>query len=179
MVFSPPASALSRNQWKKTKTVIQKDTRSPAFTALRHGSSLSVQRPSGFHNGAKQVRQRKTDIRRCHLYAGSSLWCKRTHSQNRNRPTDREPSMLPKAKGGRGWFRSAVLRDAHAQNGQQRWGLESASHKLQQESRKTMYLYIYSWVTLLSTWPWYSIVNQLYFNGKSQLFVLEKTSIYI
>ena len=35
--------------------------------------AVCVQRPSGFHNGAKQVRQRKTDIRRCHFYAGSSL----------------------------------------------------------------------------------------------------------
>ena len=33
MVFSPPASALSRNQWKKTKTVIQKDTCTPGFIA--------------------------------------------------------------------------------------------------------------------------------------------------
>ena len=50
MVFSPPASALSTNQWKKTKTVIQTDTRTPGFIA----ALFSIELPDvqvGFRKG--------------------------------------------------------------------------------------------------------------------------------
>ena len=81
--------------------LIQKDTCNPTFTALRHGSSLSVHETQRFSYGVKRVRQRQTSY---DITCTRDLACD-TNTLIHNTETDSQTwrtSTLSKVKGGEG-----------------------------------------------------------------------------